>query len=142
MRTIYTPSVIDKDTEKKLWDSALIVFDTCALLDFYYMTPDNQVIMSDILSYLSDIIWLPAQVVYEFNKNRESAMRKPITEKYQDKDILNNKFVDVLKSYISQWEDKYYHPYLDEKKLQDVKDALAIIEPQIAIIKKTVAEEY
>ena len=142
MRTIYTPSVIDKETEMKLWDSALIVFDTCALLDFYYMTPDNQMIMSDILSYLSDRIWLPAQVVYEFNKNRDSAMRKPITEKYQDKDILNNKLVDVLKSYISQWEDKYYHPYLDEKKLQDVKDALAIIEPQIAIIKKTVAEEY
>ena len=42
MRNIYSPSSIDQATETKLWDKGLIVFDTCALLDFYYMTPDYQ----------------------------------------------------------------------------------------------------
>lgn len=53
MRTIYSKSLIDKDTEAYLWDSAIIVFDTCALLDFYYMTKENQEIIADILKTLS-----------------------------------------------------------------------------------------
>lgn len=142
MRTIYTPSIIDKATEEKLWKDAVIVFDTCALLDFYYMTSANQNVMSDILLHLSDRIWLPAQVVYEFNKNRESAMTKPISEKYQDKDIQNNRLVDDLKAYIGQWEKEYYHPFISAKSLQEIKDALAVIEPKIAEIKTTVSKEY
>lgn len=142
MRTIYTPSTIDKATEQNLWQNAVIVFDTCALLDFYYMTPANQEVMSDILSHLSDRIWLPAQVVYEFNKNRESAMTKPISEKYQDKDIQNNRLVDDLKAHISQWEKEYYHPFISAQSLQEIKDALAVIEPKIAQIKTTVSKEY
>ena len=35
MRTLYTPSAIDEATEADLWRNAIIVFDTCALLDFY-----------------------------------------------------------------------------------------------------------
>ena len=87
MRTIYTPSTIDKETEDRLWESGIIVFDTCAILDFYYMIPEYQSIMADILESLSGKIWLPAQVVYEYNKNRENVMLKPISEKYQAKDI-------------------------------------------------------
>lgn len=142
MRTIYSPSKIDATTEAKLWQDAVIVFDTCALLDFYYMTPTNQDVMSDILSYLTDRIWLPAQVVYEFNKNRESAMTKPISEKYQDKEIQNNRLVDDLKAYIGQWEKEYYHPFISAKSLQKIKEALAVIEPKIAEIKTTVSKEY
>lgn len=142
MRNIYTPSSIDQATEAKLWDSGLIVFDTCALLDFYYMTPGHQVIMSDILRYLSDRIWLPAQVVYEYEKNRDSAISKPIKEKYQDKLIQKNSFVNDLKAFINQWERQYYHPYFSTVKMQEIKDALNDIEPKIAQIKTTMAMEY
>ena len=140
--TIYTPSVIDKATEDLLWEKGIIVFDTCALLDFYYMTPDYQDIMSDILNHLSDRIWLPSQVVYEYKKNRENTMLKPISENYRDNDIQNNHFVDILKAYIAQWEKQYYHPYISDTKLQDVKDSLSIIEPEIAKIKTIVSLEY
>lgn len=142
MRTIYTPSSIDQATEDKLWESGLIVFDTCALLDFYYMTPDYQVIMSDILRYLSDRIWLPAQVVYEYEKNREGTALKPITEKYQDKLVQNNNLVNDLKAFIGQWEKQYYHPYINSTKLQEIKDALSVIEPVIAQIKTSISMEY
>lgn len=142
MRTIYTPSIIGEAIEAKLWQDAIIIFDTCALLDFYYMTPVNQEVMADILSYLSDRIWLPAQVVYEFNKNRESAMTKPISEKYQYKDIQNNRLVNDLKAYIGQWEKEYYHPFISPQSLQEIKDALAVIEPKIATIKTTISKEY
>lgn len=55
MRTIYTNSLIDKDTEACLWDSAIFVIDTCALPDFYYMTKENQKINADILK--SDFLY-------------------------------------------------------------------------------------
>lgn len=142
MRTIYTPSVINEVEKNRLWESGIIVFDTCALLDFYYMTPDTQRIMADILIYLSDHIWLPAQVVYEYQKNRKSAMQKPKTEKYQDKKIQNNNFVDDLKGFIGQWEKQYYHPYLKPANISAIKASLGIIEPEIAKIKTTVAMEY
>lgn len=141
-RTLYTPSMIEKDDEEKLWANGIIVFDTCALLDFYYMTPDYQKIMAEILSYLSDRIWLPAQVVYEYNKNRDNAMMKPASEKYQDKDIRGNKFVDTLKKHIALWEKQYYHPYIEDTKLTEIKKSLAIIEPEMTKIKEMVAIEY
>ena len=111
MRTIYTPSTIDAATEQKLWNGAVIVFDTCALLDFYYMSAAHQDVMADILQYLSPRIWLPAQVVYEYYKNRESVILKPIVENYRDKELQGNHLVDDLKSYIASWEREYYVLY-------------------------------
>ncbi len=117
MRTIYTISSIDKDSEAYLWKSAILVFDTCALLDFYYMTKENQKIIADILKSLSGRIWLPAQVFYEFKKNQNNARMKPISEKYSDRDLQNNKLIDDLTSYINQWERKYYHPFVSDRNL-------------------------
>ena len=140
--TIYTPSIIDKATEDALWEKGIIVFDTCALLDFYYMTPAHQEVMADILKYLADRVWLPAQVVYEYKKNRLSVISKPITENYRDKDLQNNHLIDDLKSFIAQWERQYYHPFISDNSLKNIKDALTIIEPKIAEIKTTVSKEY
>ena len=142
MRTLYTPSAIDEATEADLWRNAIIVFDTCALLDFYYMTVEYQAIMAEILTYLSDRIWLPAQVMAEYEKNHDSAMLKPKDEKYRANDIRNNHFVDDLKKYIELWEKQYYHPYLKDNNLKKVKEALNIVEPKIAEIKTVVAMEY
>ena len=142
MRTIYTPSSIDEHIEEKLWESGIIVFDTCALLDFYHMKLEFQEIISDILNSLKDKIWLPAQVVSEYNKNRENAISQPIKEKYEAKSIENNNLVKDLKSYVSKWEEQYYHPYISEDKLKLIKDAIKVIEPQIKEIKTTINIEY
>lgn len=50
--------------------------------------------------------------------------------------------MDTLKSYISLWEKQYYHPYLSDSVLDDIKQSLSIIEPEIAKIKTSVAMEY
>lgn len=142
MRTIYTPSTIDAATEEKLWQGAVIVFDTCALLNFYYMSASHQEVMADILKYLSSRIWLPAQVIYEYYKNRENVILKPIAENYRDKELQGNHLVDVLKSYIANWEREYYHPFISAESLKSIKEALAVIEPMIADIKTIVAMEY
>lgn len=142
MRNIYTMSLIDKDTEANLWESAILVFDTCALLDFYYMTKENQEIIADILKSMSTRIWLPAHVYYEFKKNQNNARMKPISEKYSDRDLQNNKLIDDLNSYINQWERKYYHPFVSDRNLTKIKDIVDDITPKIAEIKTLVAKEY
>lgn len=142
MRTIYTSSTIDAVTEGKLWKDAVIVFDTCALLDFYYMSAAHQEVIADILKYLSSRIWLPAQVVYEYYKNRESVILKPIAENYRDKELQGNHLVDDLKSFIASWEREYYHPFISDASLKTIKEDLAVIEPRIADIKTIVAKEY
>lgn len=142
MRTIYTPSSIDEHIEEKLWESGIIVFDTSALLDFYYMKPDFQEIISNILYCLRKRIWLPMQVVNEYKKNRKSVIEQPIKEKYNDKEIQNNKLVKDLKRYIIKFEEEYYHPYISADKLTEIKEAINIIEPKIAEIKTIIAQEY
>lgn len=142
MRTIYTPAVINKATEDKLWESGVIVFDTCALLDFYEMTEEYQGIVADILKYLSNRVWLPAQVAYEYEKNRKSAILKPISEVYSSQIIEKNGLVKDLKGLITQWEDRNYHPYINDAKVAEIKKALEEIEPNIAKIKEIVSQEY
>ena len=142
MRTIYTPSIITKELEDKLWNDAIIVFDTCALLDFYFLTEEYQQIMSDILIAMKDRIWIPAHVKYEFEKNHEKGAFNPINEKYSETKIQKNKFVEELKSLIDLWDKQYYHPFITEQSLQDIKDTLTDIEPKIANIKTIISMQY
>lgn len=142
MRTIYDPSAITKDFEDELWNDALIVFDTCALLDFYFLTEEYQQIMSDILIAMKDRIWIPAQVKYEFEKNREKGAYNPISEKYAEPKIQKNRFIEELKALIELWDKQYYHPFITASSLQKIKCALADIEPKIGQIKTIISKQY
>jgi len=65
--------------EKKLFAEAVVVYDSSALLDFYsYSEKAKDEIFELIFSKLEDRLWMPAQVQYEFLKNRESVIYKPI----------------------------------------------------------------
>lgn len=142
MRTIYDPSVITPELEDKLWNDALIVFDTCALLDFYFLTEEYQQIMSDILIAMKDRIWIPAQVKYEFENNHKKGAFNPINEKYAETKIQKNKFVDELKALIDLWDKPYYHPFVTESSLKTIKESLGDLEPKIAEIKTIISKEY
>lgn len=142
MRTIYTPSTITKELEEKLWNEALIVFDTCALLDFYFLTEEYQHIMCDILIAMKDRIWIPAQVKYEFETNREKGAHNPISEKYAETKIQKNRFIEELKALIELWDKQYYHPFINSSSLQSIKCTLDDIEPKIGQIKTIITKQY
>ena len=142
MRTIYDPSTITKELEEKLWSDALIVFDTCALLDFYFLTEEYQQIMSDILIAMKDRIWIPAHVKYEFEKNREKGAHNPISENYSETKIQKSRFVEDLESLIKSWDEQYRHPFITEHDLQTIKETLADIKPKIAQIKTIISMQY
>ena len=133
------PSTITEGQENKLFEDGLIIFDTCGLLDFYYLTNEYQKIIVEIIDHLKEQIWIPAQVKYEFDKNYSNARLKPKIEKYNDKTIQKNNVVDDLKTYISLWDRKYYHPYISDEKLLSLKSLLNKIEPLKQEIKTIIA---
>lgn len=142
MRTIYDPSIITHELEDKLWRDALIVFDTCALMDFYFLTEEFQQVMSDILIAMKDRIWIPAHVKYEFEKNHKRGAYNPINEKYTETKIQKNKFIDELKSLIDLWDKQYYHPFVTAGSLKTIKDSLVVLEPKVVEIKAIISKEY
>jgi hypothetical protein len=70
---------INEDLEKKLFEDSLIFFDTSALLDFYYFSDDSKTeIYQKLFEPLKGRLWITSQTEYEFLKNREKVLSKPI----------------------------------------------------------------
>jgi len=63
---------IDLSHEEKehLWDSAVFVFDTNVLLNLYRYSSKTSNMLFNAITTLSDRVWIPHQIAYEFMKNR------------------------------------------------------------------------
>ncbi|MEC4043142.1 PIN-like domain-containing protein [Myroides odoratimimus] len=82
-RNTIKPYRLTEEKETKIWKDAIIIFDSSALLDLYYSPKsEREKIDNEIFKKLKDRLWLPNHVQYEYLKNRESIIKKPITEKY------------------------------------------------------------
>lgn len=82
-RNTIKPYRLTEEKEAKLWKDAIIVFDSSALLDLYYSPKsEREKIDNEIFTKLKDRLWLPNHVQFEYLKNRENIIKKPITEKY------------------------------------------------------------
>lgn len=61
---------ISEQTYKEIWDKALFVFDTNLLLNLYRYTTDTRDNILDVMKKVSDRIWIPYQVGWEYFNNR------------------------------------------------------------------------
>ena len=76
------------EREKELLRNAIIVFDTSALLDLYYYSENTRhKLFENVFEKIKDRLWIPAQVAFEFSKNRKNVLLKPI-QSY--KDLMDN----------------------------------------------------
>ncbi len=74
----------DETREKKMWNDCIFVFDSSALLDFYSVPKvARDTIYSNILSPHNKRFWIPSHVEFEFLKNREKVIVKPVKELYE-----------------------------------------------------------
>jgi hypothetical protein len=96
--------ITDKE-EKDLFEKGHVVFDSSALLSFYgYTEKISKVYFDKVFKALKGRLWLPAQVIYEFEKNREKVITKPKSEYYN---LVNNAgrkeggFLDTVKNAIN-----------------------------------------
>jgi PIN like domain len=69
-----TPS---EDDYRLVLKDGLVVPDTNVLLNLYRYTPQVRAEFLNVLKRLGDQLWIPHQVLLEFWRNRESALRDP-----------------------------------------------------------------
>jgi hypothetical protein len=141
--------------EKELFENGHIVFDTSALLSFYgYTERISEVYFNKIFEALRGRLWLPAQVIYEFEKNREKVITKPKGE-YQNlikSDKKDGGYLDTIKSYIelirknsnsiqgqiktlaerTTKDDK--HPHIEQKSIAEFKEILKTFNSNIDVL--------
>lgn len=141
-------------------DDALIVFDTSALLELYcYSDATQEQITATVFDYLLGRLWMPAQVQFEYLKNKGKVAGKPM-QSYQslikastgdsghgDKikaaaDKLGAIELDVIKNQLktlmekTSKEDK--HPFFPIGVYADLDAGIQIIEGHIQTFKHTV----
>lgn len=128
-------SVIDmyRMTEEKeviLWENAIIVFDSCAILDFYYIPKDiRKEIYKDIFKRLKNRLWIPFHVQYEYLKNRTKVLKKPVSKNYTPiKKTINELQKDIKSSVLKKVDsiqqdtkNNDRHPHIDQSKIEAFK---------------------
>ena len=141
---IYT---LSDDREKRLWQDCIFVFDTSALLEFYlYSDQARESIFQTIFPKLINRLWIPQQVEYEYLKNRENVIKKPI-QKYknliekntENKDSGNlpkieesiekiNKEIQTISNQFQTLKEtttkQDKHPYLDKSSIDNLNQVM------------------
>lgn len=147
---------LTEEEEKELFEKGHIIFDSSALLSFYgYTERIAEEYFDKVFKTLKGRLWLPAQVIYEFEKNREKVITKPkgeylnLTKSNGKKDggylesiengieliRRNTKSIHGQIKTLSERtikDDK--HPHISQKCISEFKDALKVFESNIEIL--------
>lgn len=147
---------LSEDREKQIWSEAIFVFDSSALLDFYFLPLlARKNIFENLFSVkLKDRLWIPSHVKFECTKNREKIIKKPITENYKP---LKDENLKIIKSSLKDIEGKVgdlknktkkddKHPSLPQEEIDAFTKTIAAFKKETdafedAIIKRISAVE-
>ncbi|WP_117882888.1 PIN-like domain-containing protein [Aureibaculum luteum] len=122
---------MSEEKENILWKDSIFIFDSSALLDFYFLPkPTRKKIYNEIFIKLEDRLWIPFNVQYEYLKNRESTIIKPISENYTP---LKNDLANIEKAIKTQIFNRIEaisnatkkdnkHPHLEQTEIEKFKE--------------------
>lgn len=119
--------------EKDLWNDAIFVFDTSALLDLYALTLEQRknIIDNNWNKHLNSRLWMPGHVETEYNSNRESVISKIFSDNYpvliknmETTTASLNKLKDCWDAFNSKLDVEGKHPTIEKEKLNICMDAL------------------
>lgn len=96
----YKPTVQEYD---KIWNEALIVFDTNTLLDLYRYSEESSSDFISVMKFYKARLWLPYQIAWEFQRNRISTICGHIEAYHQLCAKLDDEFEKAFKA-IRDWE--------------------------------------
>lgn len=109
-----------------LWEDCLFVLDANVLLNLYRYSPQTSQVLIDILTQISDRLWIPHQVAFEYQENRLSAIAGQVKVYDEISQILQNTQKNLENSLSRE------HLSLDvETLLEKVKIAFAEIEEDL-----------
>lgn len=125
--------------ESKLWNDAIFVFDSSALLDFYFLPIKTRIKVWKLFSVkLKNRLWIPSHVDFEYSKNRLKVIKKPISEKYSPLKDTNLKSISKSLKEIevkindlqnrTKNEDK--HPHISQKHIKKYLSKLEAFKTQ------------
>ena len=135
--------ILTPEREEKLWSEAIFVFDTSSICALYNLKPDSQKIVVDILERFKDRIWIPAQVRYEYVKNREKVINNPLAECYQRPQIVSSgtQWVKDFSSFLENNKNQEFHPYIKDATHKDLTQKRDELERLIKEIIKSIKTE-
>ena len=135
--------ILTPEREEKLWSEAIFVFDTSSICALYNLKPDSQKIVVDILERFKDRIWIPAQVRYEYVKNREKVINNPLAECYQKPQIVSSgtQWVKDFSSFLENNKNQDFHPYIKDATHKDLTQKRDELERLIKEIIKSIKTE-
>lgn len=144
------PYLMTDQKEEYIWTNAIIIFDSSALLDIYFVPKMARAkIYSEIFRKLPERLWLPSHVQFEYLKNRESSIINPISEKYAPLKQKVRKFESIGKSDFlkrieeisreSQKDDK--HPYIKQSEINKFKNNIENFLLQIKSFEENVLKQ-
>lgn len=129
--------------EVELWKNAIFVFDTSSICELYNLTEATKVTMTGIFRSMKERIWLPAQTMYEYKKNRNKVIMNPIAEKYLEPKFLKQDIVTRLKDFINLHKSMpYYHPYIDSTELDKLEKQSEELSTILGSIKELITAQY
>jgi hypothetical protein len=128
----YRPSSSEFD---RLWEEALLVFDTNVLLNLYRISLGSRRALLAILEQYRDRVWIPYQVGLEYHRNRLKVIDDQ-NAVYSKLAAAVDKATNEIKKATSEWP-KERHPRFDvsefvdltEKSLQPIKDYIEASRP-------------
>ena len=86
----------------ELWDKGIFVFDTNILLNLYRYTPKTRERFFDILTKLSDRIWIPFQIAKEYQENRLVHISNLEVNHKQVKESFKNRDIEISENIYNQ----------------------------------------
>lgn len=135
---------LTSEKENLLWEDCIFIFDSSALLSFYSMPAQTRKKIYDSL-VLPNIkrFWIPAHVRFEYLKNREKVITKPISENYAKLETETiseiEKLVDKLCSKTDELgkriKNNQYHPHFDDLEVKVFSDHLKTLKTAHATFK-------
>lgn len=141
---------LNPEKEKNLWNDSIVVFDTSALIDFYYYPKETrQEIFDKIFLKLKNRLWIPYHVQFEYLKNRKGIIEKPIFENYNP--IKNEKLKEInsAKTQILKISEQIKkdtlkpekHPFLPQEKIDEFIEFTKEIDARVQQFEKDLTEE-
>ncbi|MDR6300821.1 PIN-like domain-containing protein [Mesonia maritima] len=141
---------LNSDKEKELWNDSIVIFDTSALIDFYYYPKETrQEIFDKIFSKLKNRLWVPYHVQFEYLKNRKGTIEKPIIENYNPIKNEKIKIINSAKSQILKISEQIKkdtlkpekHPFLPQEKIDEFIEFAKEIDKRVQKFEKDLIVE-
>lgn len=120
------------DKEKEIWNNAIFVFDSSALLNFYeYSEETRKNIFDTTFKVLKDRLWIPFHVNFEYLKNRETTLKKPTKLYYDLKDNYLKNIGEQLNQIINRTKKNNKHPFLNQEPIVNFQKVFLEFEKQL-----------